>query len=480
MNKILAIDDNRDNLRLVKETIKKHIPDCVVFVAESGLEGIHSAKLELPDTILLDIMMPEMNGYEVCEILKKDKITSHIPVIFFSGYVKDPAGIIRGLDAGADVFLEKPIDPAELAAQIKVMLRIKKAEDNLKKEVQKYRVMTETLQDAIITIKLDEAIAYISPVAIKLFKLDRKIEYLHKNAYQFIFFKKSTVLRQLLNEVLVLGRVKDIEMLLSKRDGSEFYAEVSASLINDELNNPLEFILVIKDISNRKQTEIEILNYQHNLKLLNSEISLLEEKERKRIASYLHDGIGQTLSLTHINLTSINKQTPSTQVIEIIENCSELINSAIAKTRSLTFDLSPPILFELGLIPAIKWKLNQIEEEHDVKTVFKFHNKFPVIKDAIRILLYRIISELISNALKHAKPNKIEITYRINNATLSISVNDNGNGFDYKPKSNTIRQNGFGLFSIKERLDYIEGSLKISSKIKVGTTATIIIPLKNL
>ncbi|MBU1013439.1 MAG: response regulator [Bacteroidetes bacterium] len=480
MSKILAIDDNTDNLRLVKETIKKYIPDCVVLVAESGLEGIHSAKSELPDTILLDIMMPEMDGYEVCEILKKDQTTCHIPIILFSGYVKDPAGIIRGLEAGADVFLEKPIDPAELAAQIKVMLRIKKAEDNLKKEVQKYRVMTETLQDAIISIKLDEEIAYISPVAIELFKLDRELKYLNKNAYQFIFSEKSTALRQLLNEVLVLGRVKDIEMLLSKGDGSEFYAEVSASLINDELNNPLEFILVIKDISNRKQTEIEILNYQHNLKLLNSELSLIEEKERKRIASYLHDGIGQTLSLARINLTSINKHTPSTKVNEIVESCSELINSAIAKTRSLTFDLSPPILFELGLIPALKWKLNQIEEEHNVKTFFKFDNNFPVIKDAIRILLYRIISELISNAIKHAKPNKIEITCRINNDTLSISVNDDGTGFDYKPKPNMIRQYGFGLFSIKERLDYMAGSLEISSKIKKGTTATIIIPLKNL
>lgn len=157
-----------------------------------------------------------------------------------------------------------------------------------------------------------------------------------------------------------------------------------------------------------------------------------------------------------------------------------MINSAIAKTRSLTFDLSPPILFELGLIPALKWKLNQIEEEHNVKTFFKFDNNFPVIKDAIRILLYRIISELISNAIKHAKPNKIEITCRINNDTLSISVNDDGTGFDYKPKPNMIRQYGFGLFSIKERLDYMAGSLEISSKIKKGTTATIIIPLKNL
>ena len=156
MSKILAIDDEESNLVLINATLKKYIPDCQIIMAYSGKEGIRIAKSDLPDTILLDIMMPELTGFEVCEILKSDPDTNHIPIILFSAYVKDSARIIKGLNLGADLFLEKPIDPGELAAQVRVMLRIKKAEDDLKKEMKKYRVMAETLPDALVTINLNE------------------------------------------------------------------------------------------------------------------------------------------------------------------------------------------------------------------------------------------------------------------------------------------------------------------------------------
>ena len=125
MNRILAIDDHEDTLLMVEATISSYIPECKVIFASSGYEGIQLARKELPDTILLDIMMPEMNGFEVCETLKRDNKTKHIPIIFFSGHVRDTAGIVKGLDLGAEMFLEKPIQPAELAAQVRVMLRIK-------------------------------------------------------------------------------------------------------------------------------------------------------------------------------------------------------------------------------------------------------------------------------------------------------------------------------------------------------------------
>ncbi len=134
MVKILAIDDKQDNLISLSATLKSLIPECIVITAQSGPEGIKKARTESPDTILLDIKMPGMDGYEVCRRLKSEGLTKHIPVIMLTAIFTDTDNKVKGLDMGADVFLPKPIDSSELIAQINVMLRIKTAEDALRKE----------------------------------------------------------------------------------------------------------------------------------------------------------------------------------------------------------------------------------------------------------------------------------------------------------------------------------------------------------
>ena len=134
MPKILAIDDNQDNLYSISALLKNVIPDCIVTTAISGEKGIEKAIENSPDTILLDIQMPNMNGYEVCQKLKSNKKTKHIPIILITATKTNVKNRVKGLEIGADAFLSKPIDVYELAAQVKVMLRIKKSEDDLRKK----------------------------------------------------------------------------------------------------------------------------------------------------------------------------------------------------------------------------------------------------------------------------------------------------------------------------------------------------------
>jgi len=134
MSKILAIDDRLDNLISIKALLRNMIPECEVITAQTGKEGIERAIKELPDTILLDINMPVMDGYEVCNKLKANFATKHIPVIMITAVRTDSKSRVKGLEIGADVFISKPIDADELTSQVKVMLRIKKAEDKLRSE----------------------------------------------------------------------------------------------------------------------------------------------------------------------------------------------------------------------------------------------------------------------------------------------------------------------------------------------------------
>ncbi|HKI48646.1 MAG TPA: response regulator [Desulfobacteria bacterium] len=134
MPTILAVDDNKDDLTFISSLLDVLIPGCAVTTARSGAEGMETAISESPDVILLDLMMPEMNGLEVCRRLKSAEKTRHIPVIMVTALKNDCASRVESLEIGADAFLSKPIDQCELVSQVKVALRIKKAEDLLRKE----------------------------------------------------------------------------------------------------------------------------------------------------------------------------------------------------------------------------------------------------------------------------------------------------------------------------------------------------------
>ena len=145
--KILAIDDNRDNLISIKALIKDIMPDAVTLTTESGTNGIELATAENPDVILLDIVMPLMDGYEVCKKLKADKKLSEIPVVFVTALKDDKESRIRALEVGADAFLAKPIDESELKAQICAMLKVKTA--NREKHAEKEQLAALVAEQTI-------------------------------------------------------------------------------------------------------------------------------------------------------------------------------------------------------------------------------------------------------------------------------------------------------------------------------------------
>ena len=152
MKKILAIDDQKDNLTTIKAVIKAYIPDAIVYEALSGDEGLKMASELQPDVILLDIIMPVMDGYQTCEALKKKESTKHIPIIMLTAIRTDAESRVKGLDIGADAFLSKPIDTTELVAQVNVMLRIKSAEDQLRAEKDSLEEQVEERTEKIKTI----------------------------------------------------------------------------------------------------------------------------------------------------------------------------------------------------------------------------------------------------------------------------------------------------------------------------------------
>jgi PAS domain S-box-containing protein len=140
---ILAIDDIQDNILVLKVLVSEAFPSADFYSANTGRKGIELCKLHKPDVVLLDIAMPEMDGYEVCKIIKSDEQLKHIPVVMVTSTTVTGRNRILAMDAGADAFLAKPVDESELTAQIRAMLRIKEAEDHKISEKERLEILVQ-------------------------------------------------------------------------------------------------------------------------------------------------------------------------------------------------------------------------------------------------------------------------------------------------------------------------------------------------
>jgi signal transduction histidine kinase len=207
---------------------------------------------------------------------------------------------------------------------------------------------------------------------------------------------------------------------------------------------------------------------------------LAEERERRRLATELHDRISQALVISKIKLDALRKSGRSRKLDKALEDVCNSIGQTIQDTRTLTFDLGSPVLHELGFEAAVsEWLTDRIQKKHGITVEFEDDGEPKPLDDDARILLFRDVRELLTNVAKHASAHKVKVSIRKVGSEMHIRVEDDGWGFDTKKAAATaVRNGGFGLFSIRERLGQLGGHLEIESEPGCGTKATLIAPLK--
>jgi PAS domain S-box-containing protein len=241
-----------------------------------------------------------------------------------------------------------------------------------------------------------------------------------------------------------------------------------------------EIVDVYDDITKRKHAEVKLLDYQEKLQSLASELSLVEERERRSIATDLHDQIGQTLSVIKMRCFELRDNLREPNLLRQIDEIKELVKQTIQDTRSLTFELSPPVLYELGLVAAIDWLAEQFQLKHHLKCTVESDNKPKNLSQDIEIVLFRSVRELLINIVKHAQANRVKITIRVNKKNLRVRVTDDGIGFKQETQTTRAYQDKqFGLFNITERIRHLGGRLEMDSQKGKGTMVTLVAPLKS-
>jgi PAS domain S-box-containing protein len=285
------------------------------------------------------------------------------------------------------------------------------------------------------------------------------------------------IFRQLLDGEQEVYRV---ETRYIRKDGWVGWGRQSISLVREAGGEAQFAIAMFEDITERRENEERIRAYQEQLQSLASELSLTEERERRRLATVLHDNIAQLLVLAKAKFEKIQESSVIRALVKPMEEVRRLIEESIRYTRTLIFELSPPILYDLGFEATMEWLAEHMEEQYGLKVEVENDGLPKPLDNEARVLLFRGVRELLFNVLKHAQTKSAKVRLLGEEGQLRVIVEDNGVGFaPDRLISATGKVQGFGLFSVRERLNYFGGSLEVDSIPGEVTRVSLVMPLQS-
>lgn len=273
------------------------------------------------------------------------------------------------------------------------------------------------------------------------------------------------------------GLLRDVEIMTNYvcHDGLEF----TSAFVRDITERLRIEKALQRDVRERTSMVQSLHEQQTRLNRLANELLLAEERERRRIASGLHDQIVQGLAIGKILISGkLADQLPDT-CRTVHERVRDILTSAIRDTRTLMFDLSPPLLYEVGLPPALEELGERLGQEHDFRFELQTTGEHGALSEIHRVTLYQILRELLLNIVKHACASQVRLTCDFQPGRLDVIVQDNGTGFDAADTFNNpsvSSGSGYGLFSVKQRITLLGGDLEIRSNPGHGACILFWIP----
>jgi|GEM_PF-2546786 len=363
--------------------------------------------------------------------------------------------------------------------------------------------------DAIIGTTLDGVVTSWNPGAERMFGYAEE-EMIGRPISLIIPLEQVEEFSAALKRLQKGKRIGFLESQRKTKSGKIIEVSLSLSPITDVSGKPIAVSSIERDITHRKEmeealrksrddlerrvkertAELETINQalqaeivereqmQRQLHSLSTMLAKTEERERRRIATDLHDRIIQNLVYANIKLGELRETAENDGSANLADEICRNVQQTIHDLRTLTFELSPPVLYELGFMPAVKWLIRQFEEKYDQVIEFQENDVPEFIDEDVRIILFQALRELLTNAIKHANAKCIKVTLYRDQNNLKVIVEDDGVGFDNsKIRMNKKINTGFGLFNIRQRLDSIQGCLSIEARPHAGTRIEMITPL---
>jgi len=367
---ILIVDDIPVNLAVLVD----YLTDVGfnVRIARTGETALQRIQYDAPDLILLDVLMPGIDGFETCRRLKADPATMAIPVIFMTS-LASAEDKVRGFEVGAADYVTKPLQQGEVLARITAHLQLHRVAQGLRQE-------------------------------------HRQLE-------------------------------------ISSRD-------------------------------EKARLFVAVRQQQAHLRSLTNKLTEVQESERRQLARELHDELGQALTAIRMDLAAIEKALPdraAPHLLERLQEATQLTDQTLEQVREMSLDLRPPMLDDLGLAPTIRWHLKRYQNRTKIATSLTILGEERRLPMSIETAFYRVLQEALTNVARHANADSVHLTLHYATQQIRATCEDDGGGFD--PDAIFEQEVGsMGLWSMRERMALLNGTLHIESMIGRGTELCFTIP----
>jgi len=530
---ILLVEDDNDHVFLVQRAFRDHLDRFTLTVASDLKDARAHLAAQSPNLIITDLCLPDGQGIELLPSEQKDCL---VPVVVMTGH-GDERLAVEAMKAGAldyivkshETMLDMPHIAKRVLSHWHYLTEHKRMQDDLQVRLRYEEALAACSQGLLTDVEIEEPLVEVL----------RRLLWISDVGRVCIFenFEDADggLCTRLRNEVCASGVTAQIDnparqhlsydsglgrwrkelsqgksicgpvqsfpererKILESRDivsililpiwtGDKWYGFICFDDIQKQCPWPEQKVRLLHTAAKmigayieRKESKKNLLEYQRRLQSLVCQLTMAEAQERKRIAGILHDDVIQNLIFLKMKLADLRSLTEQEVFRETLARINTLTDDLLKNMRTLTFDLSSPILYELGLGPAIdEWLSRELEQKHGISTEFEDDEQTKQLTEDLRVLLFRAVRELLTNIVKHARAKNIKVSIHRNEKNIVITVKDDGIGF-------TVPQDGFkydmkggsGLFTTRERIERYNGGMEIESKPGEGTRIVLTAPL---
>ncbi len=518
---ILLVDDEPKNLTVLESILDD--PMYRLVRAASADEALLALVSEEFGLLILDIRMPDMNGFELAQMIRQRKKTAGVPIIFLTAYYNEDQHVLEGYESGAVDYMHKPVNAAILRSKVAIFAqlhlktrqlaltnRLLLAEIAERRSVQEellrlnddleWRVAERTAEleqsntalresgQRLLATQTNAPIGVVETSPDGAAYLSVNDEYCRLTGYtaeELLQLKASDITHpddlayeQDLYRRMVAGEFPTfrLEQRRIRKDGTALWVDVNRTVMRDPDGRPQYVIGAVLDITERKKAEEAIRKRE----LLESVVRS-QEAERHRIARDLHDHLGQQLTGLRLALADVAKSLgDEPHLMEKVEKAKNISRQLDSDVSLLAFELHAKTLGEQGLIAALEQFVSEWSRNYQIRA--DFHAVNPSARKRmpgeVETHLYRIAQEALNNTLKYAKAASVSVLLEIRSDEIRLIVEDDGIGFDLDSTAKAERKpaRGLGLTSMKERADLLGGRLEIETRPGRGTTIFVNVP----
>ena len=514
--RILLIEDNRGDSRLIQEMLStSRTAKFSLDIAEDLESSLHKLKENFYDIVISDLGLPDSAGTDTLKSIQK--IAVKTPIIVLTGLTNEEIGV-QAVQIGAQDYLIKgQLSSFSLVRAINYAIERRLSDEILRENEELFRGAFEQAAVGLAHVSLNGKFLRFNK------KLLQIVGYSEEELAE-LNFKDITHPEDLEADLkyvdkLISGELEtySLEKRYIKKNGDIVWILLTGSIAKDDEGKPKYFIAVIEDIEKRKKAEealriahidlevkveertkelsvsnrrlleeveerrkaeAELDDFKEQLRALSAHLESVREEERLHIAREIHDEFSQRLSAVKIDVgliyKQISKKNAELNLLEMkkeLKNIYSTIEEMFRSMRNLLKKIRPELLEELGLLEALSLFIHEYEERSGIKCNLVYSLANDPFDLNISIQIYRIIQESLTNVLRHAGADTVDINLSQSNNHIELHLSDNGSGFESNDKDG-----GFGILGMKERAVSVGGNLDVISQPQKGTIVKAIFP----